>query len=601
MRCQPWKQFLHLRTLRTPTKLSKFFEVNSIFSRFYNAAKPQSREVRKRQLEKYKTHARINRITKRRKQEKDKKEKINAFVKLSRRYDELRAEQKHLEKQIKNRTTVLIKAVYRHKKSMKKLDELERTLATYSEELKQAVSNNVLRGVVAHSLNGETTEVNYNKLQTLRRMGGSDLNTEFYSDIMPDIIRKYTAVRKYGNRWMQKANIKRHNTVMDIASIIKKQQRMSWDPTAKLLRETIAMQTEEIVPTMTNEQYEREIALRSHSVTSVFHNINSYPNVQKITESLKSLLDPSEVVVASEESSKLPKQRKRLKTKQSATSNIDESSKRHRTGKRRGRARRRSSRKSQQSTTSDGLKKGQRKRKGKRKSIKSIDSGGQDMKLSRSGRKSRKRYSKEKSKLSKISQGRGSRAEALQSVDDEKIGKESLLLETKLLQQMVPAQIKKGSVDRKTTLDKFKRKSVELEKPQSDTNYQFRALEEYWGVPLRTDSTLEKLERLNSILDELIVEERKKPPPPRKHANASRNVAPKPSKRERHDLEKLLVLLKECKQCQKKQEKAKTAERDFAVLCQKEYNDAIRNAAGLPDYFPEDSDFSLICSCNSLT
>ncbi|XP_019844333.2 uncharacterized protein LOC109579215 [Bactrocera dorsalis] len=432
-------------------------------------------------------------------------------------------------------------------------------------------------------------------------MGGSEPSTDIYSELMPEIVKKYTAMRKFARRWMHKANIKRrHTTGLDIATIIKK-QRMSWEPTVRL-RETVAMQN--IVPTMTNEQYEREIALKSHSATSVFQEISSNRNEQKITDSLKSVLPPLEAVVASEESSKLTKRRKILKSKQSATSDIDESAKRRRTGKRRGRARRRSSRKSQQSVTSDGPKKGQRKRKGRRKSIKSLDSGGQDMKQSRRGhsvRKGRKRQSKEKSKASQISQEPESRAGTVQSIVDEKSAKENLLFEMNLQQQSVPVQMKKASVNEKTALDKFRRKSVEFDKSQSDTNCQFHALEEYWGVPLRTDCTLDKLERLNSILDELIVEEEKKPSPPLKHMLSSRNVVRKPSKREMRDLEKLLVLLKECKKCQKKQEKAKAAERDFAVLCKKEHDDAIKNAAGLPDYFPEDSDFSVMCSCNSVS
>uniref|UniRef100_A0A0K8UC69 Uncharacterized protein n=1 Tax=Bactrocera latifrons TaxID=174628 RepID=A0A0K8UC69_BACLA len=269
MRYQPWKQSLHLRTLRTPNKFNKFCGVNSTFARFYKATKQQSLETRIRQLEKSKAYASTNRITKRRKEGQYKKEKINALIELSRQYDALRAEQKHLERQIKNRTTVLMKAVYRHKQSTKKLGELERTLATYSEQLKPAVSNNVLRAAVEHSLNGEITQVNHNKLQILRRMGGSEPNTDIYSELMPDIVQKYSAMRKYARRWMQKANIKRrHTTGMDIATIIKK-QRMSWEPKARLLRETYAMQN--IVPTMTNEQYEREISLKSHSATSVFH------------------------------------------------------------------------------------------------------------------------------------------------------------------------------------------------------------------------------------------------------------------------------------------------------------------------------------------
>lgn len=566
MRYQRWKQSLHLRAQRTPNKFSKSFSVNPRFSRFYNTEK--SLKTRNLQLEERKIHASENHITKRTKEENDKNDVgravggVDKYVELSRRYDSLRADQKYLEKQIKNRTTVLIKAVYRHKKSMKKIGELERTLKTYNQQLKQSVSNNVFRAAVEHSMNGGTIGENCNKSEILRTMGGSDAATDVNSDLMPTFVKKFALIRNYARRWMQKANIKRrHSSAIDPARKIKKQQRMSWD--LKPVHETIAMQIKEpIKPIMTNH----------------LHGISMYQNEKKRTESFKNSLAPSEVVDISEESSKLANRRKKLKTKQIATFDIDESAKRQRAGKRRSRGHRRSSRKSQQSTTSDGLKKGQRKRKGRRKSIKSLESlesTGQHVKQNRrsqSARKSRKRQSKEKAKLSKASQESGSHAGALQSANDEKIVKGNLMLEANLLQQI-----------------------------QSDTNHQFRALEKYCEIPLRADYTLLKLERLNNILDELIVEEEKKPPPSPKPVLPSREAISKPKKREMHGLEKLLILLKECKKCQRKQEKAKTSEQDCAVLCQREYHDAIRNAAGLPDYFPEDSDLSLICSCFSLT
>uniref|UniRef100_A0A0A1X738 Uncharacterized protein n=1 Tax=Zeugodacus cucurbitae TaxID=28588 RepID=A0A0A1X738_ZEUCU len=596
MRYQPWKKPFHLRAQRTPMKFCKSLGFNSIYSRFYNAAKQKSLEARKQKLEKRKTYASENRIIKRSKEERDKKEKIHTFVELSRKYDMLRAEQMNLERQIKRRTSVLLKAVYRHRKSTQILGELERTLATYSEQLKQTLSNNILSAAIEHGLNGGTMEANHNKLNITRTMGGSDLPTQYNTDLMHTFVKKFTIMRNYARRWMQKAHIKRRRSSVDLATLIKKQQRLSWEP----FREAFALHIKEpIKPAITNEQYERGKSLKSHSLTS-FRNTISLRNKQKREESLRSLLAPSEIVVASEESSKLPKRTKKLKIKQSATSDIDENARRQRTGKRRGRGRRRSSRKSQQSTTIDGLKKRQKKRKARRKSIKSLDNTGQDMKeRGKSARKGRKRRSKDNQRLSKISRESGSHARTLQTVSDANTDKEALMFEA--VKNMVAVQ---------TAADKFKGKMIEA---QSETQQLFRVLEEYWGVSLREDYTLKKLERLNSILDELIVEEEKKPQPPQplpppsapsphasKHALTSRKVMPKRRKHEIRDLEKLLILLKECKKCQKKQDKLKTSRSDCTVLCQKEYYDAIRNAAGLPDYFPDDSDFSLICSCNSV-
>ncbi|CAD6996106.1 unnamed protein product [Ceratitis capitata] len=644
MRYQSWKHFLNSKVHRMRNKFTNWFGLNSPLPSIYNGARRKATGPRLRQFQKQKfskttlphtkqsipkreqSNSSLNVMVSSSEMETS-TDKINELMELSHQHDMLRTEQIQLETQIQKQIAVLIKAVHRHRSGTKKLQELEKLISEYIAEVQAPFGDCTKGSNDCCASKSETVLVPAARKRVERKVGGHEKSSDFYYDFMPVLVKRYAAIRTLARRWMEKAHVKRRrSSPLDIYSAVSLQPRTSLERMVKpAFTETFTTpgarkSQPQVKELSTDEQIERDMQEMKRQT--------ALDEGKKLTTSLRSLLSGEELrksaeSAGKESTSKRGKARNRLKSKESATSDIDKVAASPRFGKRKGR-KRRTSRKSVQSGTSDATRQGQKgriRKKTLRRSRKSIASAERDTSVRRRSQ-SRRKVKKRASKSSKRSR-RSSSQKSVDAIDvparerkesvTESSGKASQITNKaeKSLETML-ADIDKGDmVERKpkrksaqsvtstgeTVGRKYKLRDMEV-KPE-EFHDEYSALEQYWGVPLRDDYKLKKLMELNSLLDDLMVEEERKPVP--KRALPSRQMSTKPSKRELSDLQKLFILFKECQECQKKQQEEDMLinERKCAVKRQKDYYNTIRNAAGMPDCLPDDSDCSFACSCNS--